>query len=456
MIKSNQVSVIFMALAAALAGVLFGYDAGIISGVLLFVKKIFHMSDVMQGLVVSAVPFGALVFALLCGKFNDIFGRKAALLFTACLFGFGALVCAFAESETALLIGRLLLGFAIGIGSFSAPLYIAEISDEKSRGALVTINQLAIVSGILISYIISFILTPYGAWRWMLGLSFVPAAVLFFSALKLPPSPRWLMTKQRYEEAKKVLDMIHGPEKAAEEMAQLKIIMAQKQLSFRQALTGRYLRVILLGVFVSILTQAVGINAIIYYAPTIFEATGFSQAAGATLATVGIGLINFIFTIVAIYLLDRVGRRKLLLTGTCGIVLSLVVLTIGFAMGLGNHSFDYLILASMLFFIACQAIGTGPACWLIPSEIFPLKIRGTGMGLAVAFNWGANVIVAFLFPIVLDQFGAAVSFGIFLLVAIVAATYFYLQVPETKNISLEQIENNLNRDCPMRELGDAV
>ncbi len=454
--RNNKRSVIFMALTAALAGVLFGYDAGIISGVLLFVKNIFHLSDVMQGLIVSAVPFGALVFALLCGKFNDIFGRKAALLFTACLFGFGALLCAFAETETALLIGRLLLGFAIGIGSFSAPLYIAEISDEKSRGALVTINQLAIVSGILISYIISFVLTPFGAWRWMLGLSFVPAAILFFSALKLPPSPRWLMTKQRVEEAKKILIQIHGPEKANEEMAQLNLIMAQKQLSFRETFRGNYLKVIFLGIFVSILTQAVGINAIIYYAPTIFEATGFSQATGATLATVGIGLINFIFTIVAIYLLDRVGRRKLLLTGTCGIVLSLIVLTIGFSMGLGNYSFDYIILGSMLFFIACQAIGTGPACWLIPSEIFPLKIRGAGMGLAVACNWGANVVVAFLFPIVLDRFGAAISFGIFLVIAIIAYCYFYVKVPETKNVSLEQIEKNLARNRPMRELGDAV
>ncbi len=454
--RNNKLGVIFMALTAALAGVLFGYDAGIISGVLLFVKDIFQLSDVMQGLVVSAVPFGALVFALLCGKFNDIFGRKAALLCTACLFGFGALLCAFAESETALLIGRLLLGFAIGIGSFSAPLYIAEISDEKSRGALVTINQLAIVSGILISYIISFILTPFGAWRWMLGLSFIPAAILFFSALKLPASPRWLMTKQRFEEAKKVLELIHGPEKAKEEMAQLKIIIAQKQLSLREIFRGNYLKVILLGIFVSILTQAVGINAIIYYAPTIFEATGFSQATGATLATVGIGLINFIFTIVAIYLLDKVGRRKLLLTGTFGIVLSLIVLTIGFSKGISNSSFDYIILGSMLFFIACQAIGTGPACWLIPSEIFPLKIRGAGMGLAVAFNWGANVVVAFLFPIVLDHFGAAISFGIFLIIAIIAYSYFYLRVPETKNVSLEQIEANLSHNRSMRELGNAV
>lgn len=454
--RNNQFNATFMAIAAALAGVLFGYDAGIISGVILFVKKVFQLSDVMQGLIVSAVPFGALVFALICGKFNDIFGRKAALLFTACLFGCGALVCAFAESENALLIGRLSLGFAIGIGSFSAPLYISEISHEKSRGALVTINQLAIVSGILISYIVSFALTPFGAWRWMLGLSFIPAAVLFFSALKLPPSPRWLMTKQRFEEAKKVLVMIHGPEKAAEEMEHLNIIIAQKQLNFKETFRGTYLRVILLGIFVSILTQAVGINAIIYYAPTIFEATGFSQAAGATLATVGIGLINFIFTIVAIYLLDRVGRRKLLLAGTFGIVLSLILLTIGFAQGLANPSFNYIILGSMLFFIACQAIGTGPACWLIPSEIFPLKIRGAGMGLAVACNWGTNVIVAFLFPLVLNHFGAAISFGIFLVIAFIALIYFYMQIPETKNASLEKIEENLALNRPMRELGDGV
>lgn len=451
--KNNQLAAIFMALTAGLAGILFGYDAGIISGALLFLKKTFQLNDVMQGFIVSAVPFGALVFALICGKFNDTFGRKTALLFTACLFGIGALVCAFADSTDSLLIGRLLLGAGIGIGSFSAPLYIAEIADEKYRGALVTINQLAIVTGILLSYIVSFVLSPFGAWRWMLGLSVIPAVILFVTACRLPRSPRWLMTKQRFDEAKDVLNNLHGEAKAEEEMSHIKNVMQQTSLSLKETLSGNYLRVILLGILVSILTQAVGTNAIIYYAPTIFEATGFSQATGATLATVTIGLINFIFTIFAIYLLDKLGRRKLLMTGIFGIALSLIILTVGFAYHLQHGAFAYVILCSMLLFIACQAISTGPACWLIPSEIFPLKIRGTGMGLAVAFNWGSNVIVAFLFPIVLSALGAAGSFAIFFVIAVIATIYFFMQVPETKNVSLEQIEKNLEKNKPMRELG---
>lgn len=450
--RKNTSSVILMALAAGLAGVLFGYDAGIISGALLFIDQTFALSSTMQGLVVSAVPFGALVFALLCGRFNDIFGRKIALLFTAILFSIGAIICAFAAGETSLLIGRLCLGCAIGVGSFSAPLYISEISHEKHRGALVTINQLAIVSGILISYIVSYALTPYGAWRWMLGLGLIPAVILFFSALTLPRSPRWLVTKNRLQEAKTILNDIHGAEKAREEMASIQQVITQKQLNLREMLSGGYLKIIILGVMVSILTQAVGINAIIYYAPTIFESTGLSKASGATLATVGIGLINFIFTLLAIYLLDKKGRRKLLLTGVAGIVLSLIALTFCFGHGLENHTILYLVLGSMLFFVACQAFSTGPACWLIPSEIFPLKMRGTGMGLAVAFNWGTNVVVAFLFPIVLKHWGPAHAFGIFLIIAIIALFYFYLAVPETKNISLEEIEERfLSKENPARQ-----
>ena len=451
--KSSLSTTIFMASIAGLAGLLFGYDAGIISGAMLFIKGVFHLNDVWQGAVVSAVPFGALVFALFGGKLNDMFGRKIALLFTAFMFGLGTLFCAFAGSTETLIIGRLLLGFAIGIGSFSAPLYIAEISPEKYRGALVTINQLAIVSGILLSYLVDYWFAPTAAWRWMLGLSFIPAVMLFLGAIKLPQSPRWLMTKQRVSDAQKVLDRIHGPEKAKLEMADIKTVLTEEKLTLRQSLSDSYLRIILLGVFVSILTQAVGINAIIYYAPTIFESTGFSHGAHTLLATVSIGLVNFIFTILAIYLLDRVGRRKLLITGICGIVLSLVVLTVGFAYGIQKGPLSYIILISMMLFVACQGFSTGPACWLIPSEIFPLKIRGVGMGIAVAFNWGTNVIVGFLFPIVLHRWGATASFGIFLVIAVIAALYFYFQVPETKNMSLERIEENLLQNKPLRELG---
>ncbi len=445
---------LFITIAAALAGLLFGYDAGIISGAMLFIKKSFVLSPLQQGLIVSGVPFGALVSSLLSGKLNDWLGRKKNLVITAVMFFCGSVICAMADHENVLIAGRLCMGLAIGIGSFSAPLYIAEIAEQRFRGALVTLNQLAIVIGILLAYIVNYAFSHSGLWRDMLGGGMVPAILLFVAAILLPESPRWLVAKGKTVLAEKVLFKIHK-HRASHELEQIQQVVKFENEQGKVHAWRDFSRVLWLGVLVSILTQAVGINAIIYYAPSIFQLTGFNHDIAAIFATMGIGLVNVIFTIFAVRFLDRFGRRPLLLIGVMGIVLSLIVLVVAFSAGIHTTLLAWVVFVSMILFIACQAIGTGPACWLIPSEIFPINIRGLGMGFAVAGNWWANGVVGLFFRSLLDGWGASGSFGAFLIIALITLVYFFFFVPETKGISLEQIETNLHLGKSTRELGDS-
>jgi sugar porter (SP) family MFS transporter len=444
---------IFVAIAAALAGLLFGYDVGSISGALLYIEKDFILSPWQQGFVVGAVPFGALLTSLVGGMLNDKIGRKKSLLLTALLFIGGALICAVSISIAMLICGRLLIGLAIGIGSFSAPLYIAEMSEERHRGGLVTLNQLAIVCGICLAYGMNYLLSSTENWRLMLGFATIPGLILLVSSMLLPESPRWLMLKNQFEKAKHILCRIHGKSEGEAEFHALSSVIKSEHSISKKTFRKDFYKVLALGILVSILTQAVGINAIIYYAPKIFLAAGIGAKTSAILATFGIGLVNVIFTLVAVRFLDQFGRRKLLLTGVFGIALSLLCIVIVLHFMVLSSTVAWIIFGCFLLFIACQAIGTGPACWLIPSEIFPLSIRGLGMGLSVAANWGTNVIVALLFPIVLKTYGVGVSFFVFLVIAIIAWIYFYTMVPETKDVSLETIESNLYANKKMRDLG---
>ena len=443
-----------MAVVAALAGLLFGFDVGVISGAQIFIKETFALSATEQGLIVGGVPFGALIASAVCGKFNDLLGRRTNLIITALLFTVGTIACAMARNVDVLVVARMVIGVAIGIGSFSAPLYIAEVSEEQHRGGLVTLNQLAIVIGILVAYIVDYAFTASHNWRAMFLCGLLPAALLFVLAWFLPESPRWLMLANKVEEAKAILKRLHGEQFAEKEFAALQTVIGHEQQATKQTSHKRFYKVLGLGVLVSILTQAVGINAIIYYAPIIFKLTGFNHTTTALLATIGVGIVNVVFTIVAIRLLDVFGRRPLLLVGVSGIILSLVIMVICFSMKLAVHpQLAWLTFFAVILFVGCQAFSTGPMCWLIPSEIFPVNMRGVGMGLSVAFNWGTNVIVAFFFPIVLAHWGGVSSFSIFLVIAIIAWCYFYYCVPETKGISLEKIEENLLAGQSTRHMG---
>ncbi len=442
-----------IAIIAALTGLLFGYDASIVSGAMLFFEKTFHLTGAELGVVVSAVPLGALIAALLCGRLSDKFGRKKILFVTAILFILGSILSALSSNLELLIASRFILGISVGLGSFSAPMYIAEISRSSNRGALVTLNQLAITVGIVLAYAVSYALSFGGHWRLMLGAGAIPAIVLFSCIFFIPESPRWLLLKGRHIKAKKVLEDIHGDEVAQNELQQIEHVINAKSFSFTHLIKSGFFKVLMLGIIVSIFTQAVGINAIIYYAPSIFIKAGLTSATSSTLATLGIGIINVVFTLVAIRYLDKLGRRKMLLTGMTGIILSLAIVTILFSYGLTATAVVSGIMACFLLFVACQAIGTGPACWLIPSEIFPTAARGVGMSLSVAFNWGTNLLVALFFPILLNRAGSSWTFGAFLIIAIVGFILFYKLVPETKGVPLETIEKNIVDGKPLRQLG---
>jgi len=428
--------------AAALAGLLMGYDLGVVSGVLLYIEPLFHLTSSDSGFIVSAMPLGALFGALTCGKLNDKIGRKYAIKIAAILFLLGSLACATTLSIEQLIAGRLLLGMAIGIGSFSAPLYIAEIAQKEYRGKLVTFNQLAITLGIVLAYIMDYYYSFASDWRAMMGFGAVLALLLLIMCTLMPRSPRWLALRGKPEQALEILKQLHGEAYAREEMHDIQNAASNHHMSLREALRHKGVRsVLLIGIMVSILTQGIGTNAIIYYAPHILKFAGFSNDATSLLGTVGIGCFDVIFTVLALFLLDRTSRRRLLLMGLFGIAICLLIISISIDHQQNSQRVAWTILISMMIFIAFQALSTGPACWLIPSEIFPTQVRGLGMGLSVAFNWWANVVVAFLFPIMVQHLSGAVTFEGFLGVAIFSIVYFYYVLPETRGVSLEAIEN---------------
>jgi len=449
----NRSKIVIIAICSALSGLLFGYDAGIISGALLFIKKAFVLTSAEVGWIVAMVPLGALASSAFSGKISDIFGRKKTLFFTALFFIIGALISALTKDVTFLIIGRLIIGIAIGVGSCVSPVYTSELADEKQRGWLVNLFVVSVQIGVFLSFVISFALSHEGNWRAMIALGIIPAVILGIAVFFMPESPRWLVVKNRIQEAIEILTRLYGREKAEKEVADVKEVAAKEKVNLRILIEEpRYFKVIFIGVAVSFFTQTVGINAFNYYAPTIFQKTGFS-ASQATFYTMFMGLMLVISTISSLFFIDRIGRKKPLLLGTAGILLTLLVITLGFAFVTTPFALAMLFLVSAIVFMAFHGISIGPACFLIPSEVFPTRVRGLGMGVSVAFNWGANVIVAAMLPIIIKYFGIATLFGGFFIITIIAWFVFYYFIPETKGTTLEQIERNVLANVKSRDLG---
>ncbi len=427
---------------AALGGLLFGYDTGVISGALLFLRTAFALSPLMLGVVTSIALAGAAVGAAIAGTLADRFGRRPVLLATAIVFSGGALLSAAATDLATLLAGRLVVGVGIGGASMLTPLYLAEIAPARQRGALVSANQLAVTLGILISYLVGYALAAGGAWRWMLGLGAVPGVVLAVGMFLLPESPRWLAGHGHVERATRALRRLRG--RGVDIATELEALRADLSAPVRAAPASRpghrAARLpLIVGVGLAILQQVTGINTVIYFAPTIFQASGLSSASAAILATAGIGVVNVIMTALALWLVDRIGRRILLLTGMAGMGLSLVALAATFAFGHGQL-LGLLTAASLAAYVACFAIGLGPVFWLLISEIFPLAIRARGMSAATIANWVANLVVALTF---LDLVGWMGRTGVFALYAVLTAGAFVFaraMVPETKGLDLEAVE----------------
>jgi sugar porter (SP) family MFS transporter len=427
---------------AALGGLLFGYDTGVISGAVIFIKKDFALTTFPQELVVSMVLLGATVGAFSGGKFADRYGRRITLIGTSIVFIAGAMICAFAPSLTMLVLGRVVVGLGIGLASTTVPVYISEVSPPEARGWQVSLFQFAITIGILGAYLVDYAFAKSEAWRWMLGLAAVPGIMLGAGMMFLPESPRWLARYSHPESARAVLMRIRGTQDVEVELQEILGSLGHSEERGRWSdLLHRNVRpALIVGVGLAIFQQITGINTVIYYAPTILQLAGLSSASVAILATAGIGLVNVVMTIVAMWLIDRVGRRPLLLTGITGMILSLGVLGFVFRSGAQNAAVVRLAVITLMAYVSFFAISLGPIFWLLIAEIFPLKIRGQGEGTSAGTNWVFNLLVSMTFLSLVERIGPAWTFWLYGLLAIAALVFCYYLVPETKGRRLEEIE----------------
>jgi MFS transporter, SP family, galactose:H+ symporter len=436
--------VILAAIFAAVGGLLFGYDTAAISGAVIFIKQQFSLSTFPEELVVGMVLVGAATAALGGGRLSDRLGRRVTLMLTSAIFIFGALICAFASSFQILLVGRTIVGLGIGLASTTVPVYISEVSPPQARGWQVSLFQLAITLGILVAYLVDYAFAGSGGWRWMLGLAAVPGLILGLGMLYLPESPRWLAKHGQAEKAQKILSRIRGTTNVASEFQEIQstLSLGGEHGSWSQLLSPAVRPALVVGVGLAVFQQITGINTVIYYAPTILQSAGISSASGAILATAGIGVVNVVMTLVSMWLIDKMGRRPLLLIGTAGIIITLGIL--GFAFLKPGGGLARVAVVTLMAYVASFAISLGPIFWLLISEIYPLKIRGLAEGTAAASNWAANLLVSLTFLTLVQALGPTRTFWLYALFGVAAWIFSYYLVPETKGRTLEQIERSLH------------
>jgi sugar porter (SP) family MFS transporter len=430
-------SAFHVAAVAALGGLLFGYDTGVISGALLFVKKSFHLGSTGQSVVVSAVLVGAVIGAGAAMLIGDRIGRKVLIASSAVVFVVGTAVAAGATNIDVLVAGRAVLGLAIGLSSSVVPLYIAEISPERRRGGFVALFQLAITVGIFLAYLVNYAFAPIHGWRWMFLCGVVPAFVLLVGVVVLPRSPRWLTLVGRKKEAREVLASI-GEGDADQELAEIEASFEHGQTSWRGLFAPLARNALLVGLGLGIFQQFIGINTVIYYAPTILQFSGFRSATVAILATLGVGAVNVGMTVVAVRLIDRVGRRPLLLGGLIPMALSLGA--IGVAFDLGSGPVRWIAIASLIVYVGSFAVSWGWGFWLLNAELYPLEVRGRGTGLVVMVQWLANLAVSLTFLLLIHAIGKPATFWLYAGMCVAAFVFTAAFVPETRGKTLEEIE----------------
>ncbi|HMC50246.1 MAG TPA: sugar porter family MFS transporter [Solirubrobacterales bacterium] len=436
--------VLRLAIIAALGGFLFGYDTGVISGALLYIEEDFNPSSFEAQAFVGALLVGAVIGAVISGFSADALSRRRTKIIAGSVYVVGALGSAAAQDPTQLIAARFVLGIAVGTASFVSPLYISELAPKQIRGGVTSFNQLMVVSGIFAAYIVNWAFGGVsGNWRWMLGLGAIPGLVLAIGMYFQPFSPRWLVGQGREEEARDVLKRARSSEDEAEEELEEIKQEAKEEGSLRDLLSPGVRGMVVIGLVMAIAQQLIGVNTVIYYAPTILKLTGLSTSSAITQA-LSVGITNVIFTIVAILILDRVGRRPLLIVGTIGCIVSLIALGIFFASPTLKHDASIIALICLIAYIASFAVGLGPVFWLMISEIFPLKVRSAAMSVSTVANWASNFLVATFF---LTLTGAITIQGTFWLYAgfgIAAVIFFALRLPETKDRSLEEISHEVS------------
>lgn len=455
MFKGNSFYLALITLIAATGGFLFGFDMAVISGALTFVQAQFDLTAAQEGWFVSSALIGCIIGVALSGELSDRLGRRPAMLTAAFLFFLSAVGTAAAPVFGLLVTARVLGGVAVGIASNVVPLYISEIAPPNIRGRLVTCYQLAITVGILLAYIsnaivlnLSEVLVNYEVWsflefifveevwRGMFGLETIPALLFLVGILVIPESPRWLYNQNREDEGRTILERIVGSNKAEESAREIQRTSKEEEGSYRELLKPGLRKALVIGILLPVFSQFSGINAIIYYGPRILNEAGV-EVGSALVSQILLGFANMVFTFIAVWKVDSLGRRPLYLFGTAGATISLAATGYFFFIGATGSIF---LLISVIAFLACFAFSIGPLKFVIASEIFPNRIRGRALALSIMAMWIADTIVGQLTPMLLAVGGASFTFWFFAIFCIIAFWFIYKMVPETKNKSLEEIQ----------------
>ena len=422
---------------AALGGLLFGFDTAVINGAIVFLKRQFALTESQTEVGASSLLLGCVLGASLAALTSDRFGRKRVLLAAAALFTASSIAAALPRDLTQFVLARLVGGLAIGLASTLSPLYIAEISPPRIRGLLVSVNQLAIVTGILLSYSVNYALTGAGPenWRWMFASAAVPSILFLLALLFVPESPRWLVQKRREAEAEQILSRIAGREEARSEILAIQSAVAEESADL---LDPAFRKPLLVAILIALFSQFTGINTIIYYGSLVFlEHVPRQTASTALWANTMIGAINFLATLLGMYMIDRAGRKPLLMSAFAGMGLSLV----GVAAAIRAEAPGIVVLALVLIYVACFAVGVGTGTWVVMSEICPTRVRGRAMSVATVFLWCGTLAVTFTFLSLVRILTAPGAFMLYAVVCIAAFLFVWKGVPETKGRSLEEIES---------------
>lgn len=450
--SSNPTKLLFITLVATLGGLLFGYDTAVISGAIGNLKKHFTLSDAAMGWAASSALIGCIVGAVLAAFLSSSLGRKKSLLLAAVLFLISAIGTAFPASFNQFILFRIVGGIGVGLASMLSPMYIAEIAPAHKRGQLVSYNQFAIIFGMLLVYFVNYSIALQGnatwniatGWRWMFLSEAIPAGLFLLMLFFVPSSPRWLMMKGRKAEAKRVLLQMNSAEVTQQTLESIASSFQQKQGTWQDLLRPNMRKLLVIGIFLSVFQQVTGINVFLYYAPEIFKSFG-SGTNVALLQTILVGAVNLVFTIIAIFTVDKIGRKPLQMIGALGMAICIAMIGLGaYTQNVGSW-----LLIFVLGYIASFALSWGPVTWVLLSEIFPNKIRSLALSVAVAAQWISNFVVSQTFPMMdgnaylKNVFHGAFPFWLYSIMGILAAIFVYRLVPETKGKSLEELEVTL-------------